>query len=367
MRATKTFTRRDLLATTAKAGAVASMVRPALAQPVRSAGPARPVAVSSLNGLAAVKLAVEKMVAGVPPVGAAVAGVALVEADPDVVTVGYGGLPNEEGVVQLDAGVMDGTTMRAGAVAAIERVMHPAAVALEVMRRTDRVLLVGEGALKFARAHGFPEQNLLTERARKIWLYWKENLSGKDDWLPGLKEAEDPDIQWFIERYGDSDFRPQGTIHLSACGLDGQVGCCTSTSGLFFKMPGRVGDSPLVGAGLYCDSEVGSAGGVGHGESNIISVGAHSVVEFMRQGRSPEAACLATLERVVRNTRVDYLKDAAGRPKNNLLLYAVNRSGEVGSAAIWPGRRTQYAVCRAGSEPQVLDCAYLYKLESGKR
>jgi N4-(beta-N-acetylglucosaminyl)-L-asparaginase len=367
MRAKKTLTRRDLLATTAKAGAIAAMVRPASAQSVQPASPARPVAVSSLNGLAAVKLAVDRMVAGAPPVDATVAGVALVEADPDVVTVGYGGLPNEEGVVQLDAAVMDGTTMRAGAVAAIERVMHPAAVALEVMRRTDRILLVGEGALKFARAHGFPEQNLLTERARKIWLYWKENLSGKDDWLPDAKEIEDPDIRWFIEKYSDVYFRPTGTIHLSACAVDGQLGCCTSTSGLFFKMSGRVGDSPLVGAGLYCDSEVGSAGGVGHGESNIISVGAHTVVEFMRQGKSPEAACLATLERVVRNTRVEHLKDDTGRPKNNLLLYAVNRSGEVGSAAIWSGPRTQYAVCRAGTEPEVLNCAYLYKLESGKR
>jgi N4-(beta-N-acetylglucosaminyl)-L-asparaginase len=235
------------------------------------------------------------------------------------------------------------------------------------MRRTDRILLVGEGAFRFARAHGFPEQDLLTERARKIWLYWKENLSGKDDWLPGPKEIDDPDIRWFIETYGDSYFRPTGTIHLSACGADGQMGCCTSTSGLFFKMPGRVGDSPLVGAGFYCDSEVGSAGGVGHGESNIISAGAYAVVEFMRQGRSPEAACLAALERVAHNTRLRYLEDEAGRPKNNLLLFAVNRSGQVGSAAIWPGSRTQYAVCRAGSEPQVLDCAYLYKAEAGKR
>lgn len=362
----KTLTRRDLIATTAKAVAVAAVVQPTLAQPAKPTSLARPVAVASRNGLAAVKLAVERMLAGAAPVNAAVAGVAIPEGDPDEVGVGYGGLPNEDGVVQLDAAVMDGTTMRAGAVAALERVKYPAAVALEVMRHTNRILLVGEGALKFARAYGFPEENLLTERSRKIWLLWKENASGKDDWLPDAKEVEDPDIRWFIERYGDSYFRPDGTIHLSACAADGQLGCCTTTSGLFFKVSGRVGDSPLVGCGLYCDSEVGSAGGTGHGESNIISVGAHTVVELMRQGKSPEAACLATLERVVGNTRLAYLKDEAGRPKNNLLLYAVNRAGEVGSAAIWSGEGSKYSVCRAGSEPQLVDCAYLYRREPTK-
>ncbi len=354
------ITRRDLIATTAKAAAVAAAVGPA----VSHAAPApltRPVAVSSMNGIHAVKLAVDRMSAGASPVDAAVAGVGLVEADPEDVTVGYGGLPNEDGVVQLDAAVMDGTTMRAGAVAALERIVHPAQVALEVMRHTTRILLVGEGALRFARDYGFPEQDLLTERSRKIWMFWKENASQHDDWLPTGKESDDPDIQWFIKKFSDVYFRPQGTIHLSACGEGGQLGCCTTTSGLFFKMSGRVGDSPLIGAGLYCDGEVGSAGGTGHGESNIIAVGAHTVVEFMRHGQSPEAACLATLERVVRNTKLDYLRDGKGRPKNNLLLYAVSRSGEVGGAAIWAGERSRYAVCRAGSEPQLFDCAYLFK------
>lgn len=355
------MTRRDLITTTAKAAAVAAAVGPAFAQAAPPPPLARPVAVSSMNGIHAVKLAVERMSAGASPVDAAVAGVGLVEADPEDVTVGYGGLPNEDGVVQLDAAVMDGTTMRAGAVAALERIVHPAQVALEVMRHTTRILLVGEGALRFARDYGFPEQDLLTERSRKIWMFWKENASQHDDWLPTGKESDDPDIQWFIKKYSDVYFRPQGTIHLSACGEGGQLGCCTTTSGLFFKMSGRVGDSPLIGAGLYCDGDVGSAGGTGHGESNIIVAGGHTVVEFMRHGSSPEAACVATLERVVRNTKLEYLKDAKGRPKNNLLLYAVNRAGEVGGAAIWAGERTKYAVCRAGSEPQLVECAYLFK------
>ncbi len=351
-----TITRRDLITSTTVAAA-GTLVRSARAAAPTAA--ARPVAVASANGLAAVKLAVERMLGGAAPVDAAVAGVAIPEADPDDVTVGYGGLPNEDGVVQLDAAVMDGTIMRAGAVAALERIKHPAQVALEIMRRTDRILLVGEGALRFARAHGFPEENLLTERSRKIWLYWKENAAPKDDWLPDPSEANDPDIIWYIKKYGDADFRPCGTIHLSACAADGQVGCATTTSGLFFKMSGRVGDSPLVGAGLYCDGEVGSAGGTGHGESNIIVCGAHTVVEFMRQGKTPEAACVATLERVVRNTKLAYLRDEKGRPKNNLALYALDRAGEVGGAALWSGAK--FAVCRAGSEPVLQDCAYLYR------
>ncbi|MGE5235358.1 MAG: N(4)-(beta-N-acetylglucosaminyl)-L-asparaginase [Acidobacteriota bacterium] len=355
----KPISRRDLIATATKAAALAAVTPAAQVRAAAPGSAARPVAVASANGLAAVRLAVERMTAGVSPVDAAVAGVALVEADPDDVTVGYGGLPNEDGVVQLDAAVMDGTTMRAGAVAALEKIKHPAQVALEVMKRTTRVLLVGEGALRFATAHGFPEENLLTERARKIWLYWKENAAPADDWLPDPKESDDPDIKWFAAKYGDAFFRPTGTIHLSAVAGDGSLGCCTTTSGLFFKLPGRVGDSPLIGCGLYCDPEVGSAGSTGHGESCIISVGAHTVVEFMRQGKSPEAACLAALERVAHNTRLPYLRDGRGRPKNNLSFYAVNRAGEVGGATMWSGFR--FAMCRAGGEPGLVESAYLFR------
>ena len=349
------LTRREVIA-----GAAAT----AAATLAQGAPPAlvRPVAIAKHTGLNAVKAAVERMAAGERPVDAAVAGVSLVEADPDEISVGYGGIPNEEGVVQLDAAVMDGASMRAGAVAALERIKHPSQVALAVMRRTTRILLVGEGALKFARAHGFAEENLLTERSRKIWLHWKDTLAGKDDWLPDPRAVDDPDIRWFIERQGGSHFSHDGTMHVSACAADGSLGCCTSTSGLFFKLSGRVGDSPLVGCGLYCDGEVGSAGATGHGESCIINAGAHTVVEFIRQGKSPEQACLATLERVVRTTREEYLKDSRGRPRNNLVLYAVNRAGEVGSAAMWSGSR--YAVCRAGEEPRLVDCPHLFKREA---
>src|SRR5207253_10992028 len=213
-------TRRDIIRSAA--------ILPVVAQ-VRTRAPARaaslPVVIASANmksptesgGLNAVRKAWEILAAGGDPVDAVVSGVNLVENDPDDVTVGYGGIPNEEGVVQLDASVMDGRTMKAGAVGALERIKNPSKVARLVMERTNRVFVVGEGALKFAKAHGFAEENLLTERSRKIWLYWKEKLSGKDDWMPaGNEEEKDPDIRWYIEKYGAEDFRRQGTINCEA-------------------------------------------------------------------------------------------------------------------------------------------------------
>ncbi len=331
-----------------------------LAGPPSRKGARRPVAVASANGLEAVQRAVERMEAGMSPVEAAVEGVALVEDDPDDVTVGYGGLPNAEGVVQLDACCMDGATMRAGAVAALERVRHPARVALEVMRRTTRVLLVGEGALRFARMLGFPEENLLTERARKIWLYWKEHMSDSDDWVAPPGEVEDPDVAWFIEKYGP--VRPTGTINLCAVNHTGVLGGTTTTSGLFFKIPGRVGDSPLIGAGLFVDGEVGAAGATGRGESVIQVAGSHTVVELMRRGKNPTDACLGALERIVAATRVPDLLDRQGRPRFGVKFYAVNARGEYGSASLWEGGR--FAVCRAGGAPRLEDCAFLYEKDA---
>jgi len=315
------------------------------------------VAVSSANGIEPVRLAVERMDAGVRPVDAAVEGVGLAEADPMDVTVGYGGLPNADGVVQLDACCMDGPTMRAGAVAALEGFRHPAKVALDVMRRTSRVLLVGAGAARFARQMGYQTEDLLTDRSRRIWQYWKANMSGVDDWIPAPDDIEDPGVKWFIDKVGA--IRPTGTINLCAVNGDGVVGGTTTTSGLFFKIPGRVGDSPLIGAGLFVDNEVGVAGSTGRGESVIQVAGSHTVVEFMRNGASPTEACQNAIERVVEATRVDYLLDPKGRPKFDVKFYAVNRGGTVGAASIWSD--AQFAVCQTGEEPELRDCPYAYE------
>jgi N4-(beta-N-acetylglucosaminyl)-L-asparaginase len=245
---------------------------------------------------------------------------------------------------------MDGPTHRAGAGASLHHIKTPSSVALLVMRRSDHILLVGEGALRFARAHGFQEENLLTEKSRKLWLYWKETLSDKDDWFPPTPEeiAKDPILK----------NRPTGTIHLSARNASGDLGCTTTTSGLAFKIPGRVGDSPLIGDGLYCDNEVGSAGGTGRGEASILACGAFAVVERMRGGRKPIDACLDILARVVDQSRKNGNADGDGKPTFNLTLYALAKDGSFGSAALFS--KQKFAVADdAGA--RLMDCGFLFE------
>ena len=341
-----TLSRRKLLGT---AAAAAALSKAALAQKPLPAS--RPVAVSSSNGLRAVAEAVKRMQAGQDPLDSAIAGVNIVEDDPNDMTVGYGGVPNEECVVQLDACVMHGPTARAGAVASLEGVKNPSRLAKLVMESTDHVLLVGPGARHFATMNGFPVENLLTEKARKVWLFWKQNLSDKDKWLEPDPEHYDPDVKAFIDEFGWDEFRkPQrgGTIHLSAVDARGDLAGCTSTSGLFFKMPGRVGDSPIIGAGCFTDNEVGSAGSTGRGEANILVSGGHLTVEFMRQGKHPKDACLMTLERIAKTTREKRLLAAPRRPNFSIAFYAVNKQGQYGGASMYAmgatGKRRQFAV-----------------------
>ncbi len=297
--------------------------------------PKHPVVVASANGYpACTERAMEQILAGKPVVDAVVAGVNLVEDDPNDHTVGYGGLPNEEGVVELDASVMDGKTGLAGAVASLRNIKNPSKVALLVMRYTDHVLLVGEGALRFARAHGFQEENLLTPEAREIWLYWKSTLSDKDDWLPKPKEGLPKDVHKFFEI--------TGTINCDAVDRDGNLAGVTTTSGLAFKIPGRVGDSPLIGAGLFVDNAVGAAGSTGRGEANIVTAGSATVVEAMRQGKHPKDACLVALRRIAEATKVERLQRPDGRPAFQVKFYAVDKAGRHGGAALWPG--AEYAV-----------------------
>jgi N4-(beta-N-acetylglucosaminyl)-L-asparaginase len=307
------------------------------------------LAVGSANGLRALDRAVELLRGGADPLEAAVAAVSFVEADPNDWTVGYGGLPNEEGVVELDAAVMHGPTHRAGAVAALRGIRHPSQVAKLVMERTDHVLLVGEGAQRFAMAHGFKVEDLLTERARKIWLYWKETHSDKDDWLPPPPDQVDPEVKAFFER-------PTGTIHVSVRTPAGDLAACTSTSGLAFKIPGRVGDSPIVGAGLFVDNDVGAAGSTGRGEANLVQSSCALIVEFLRRGMKPVEACLALLERIVQKTRDPRLLKAPGKPNFQLIFYALTKDGQYGAASLWKGKK--YAV-HDGTQSRLLDCAYL--------
>ena len=358
-------TRRDLIKSAA--------LLPLAAQARNAPGPAkkgsRPLVIASHNGLEAVRKAYSILASGGDPLDAVISGVNIVEDDPNDVTVGYGGIPNEEGVVQLDASVMDGRTMKAGAVGALENIKNPSRVARLVMERTNRVFLVGPGALKFAKAHGFAEENLLTERSRKIWLYWKEKLSGHDDWIErGDEEEKDPDIRWYIEKYGTSDFRSHGTINCDAITANGDLVGTTTTCGLFFKIPGRLGDSPVIGAGLYVDGEVGACGSTGWGEGNLRSCGSHTVIEFLRQGKSPEEAALRTLERIVALAKEK--RDARGRLTENIQFYVVNKKGEYAGVAVYDGSygasgkfsRSRFAVADA-SGARLEESAYLFQRE----
>ena len=303
--------------------------------------------------MAAVAKAIELVRSGSDALDSVIAGVNIVEDDPNDNSVGYGGLPNEEGVVELDSAVMHGLTHRAGAVASIRNIKNPSKVAKVVMERSDHVLIVGEGALRFAKAHGFAEENLLTDRARLEWLKWKENLSKEDDWLPA-HTSEDKDIGGLFEPY----YRHTGTIHCSAIDMKGNISCVTTTSGLAFKIPGRVGDSPIIGAGLYCDNEVGSAGSTGRGEANLINCSSVMVVEFMRHGKSPEQACLDVCKRIVDHNKMRRLKNDDGKPSFNVNFYAINKKGNYGAASIFSGPK--FAL-HDGTAAKLLDVAYLYK------
>jgi N4-(beta-N-acetylglucosaminyl)-L-asparaginase len=295
--------------------------------------------------LAATQKAYELIQAGKDPLEAVVEGVAIVEADPKDTSVGFGGLPNEQGVVELDAAVMHGPTHLAGAVAALRNIKHPAQVALQVMKRSDHVLLVGEGALNFARALGFPEENLLTERARKIWLHWKMNLSDKDDWLaPDPSEVDEETAAFFAARsvsrmvagrVRQHFIRPTGTIHCSALNAQGDMACTTTTSGLAFKIPGRVGDSPIIGAGLYVDNEIGTCGSTGRGEANLQNLSSFAAVELMRGGMPPREAGLEICRRIVKHTRRPDLLDDQGRPDFDVKFYLLDKSGRFAGVSLY--------------------------------
>ena len=237
------------------------------------------------------------------------------ELDPEDTSVGYGGLPNMNGGVQLDASIMNGSDHNCGSVACIEGIKTPSSVARLVMERTDHIHLVGKGAQDFALMHGFKIENLLTEKTRKIWVKWRENLSDKDDYLPPLNS-------------NDSGKRTTGTINVLGLNNDGDIAGITTTSGLAWKIPGRIGDSPIIGAGLYVDNEVGAVGATGRGEEMIRSCGSFLGVELMRNGKSPQEACEEVCKRIV---------DINGGPSKvnfNDKIVALGKNGDVGCASI---------------------------------
>jgi N4-(beta-N-acetylglucosaminyl)-L-asparaginase len=344
--------RRDFLSTTAAALAASSLlprsVDAASVGPVYASGVptgavrARPTVMGSGNGLRGVKVAYDRIVAGGDTLDAIIAGVNIQELDPDDQSVGLGGLPNAQGVVQLDASCMHGPTRRAGAVGCLEDIATPSLVAKAVMDYTDHIMLVGDDARRFAIEMGFKTQDLLTEKTRQDWLRWRATRNPSDAYL---------------DYSGDVDIKfTTGTINLNAVNAAGDLSSVTTTSGMGWKVPGRVGDSPIVGAGQYCDNTVGAAGSTGRGEANIKVCGGFLTVEFMRQGLAPQQAALKTLERVVAMTEARLL-DSRGRPRFDLQFYALGKDGRYAGAALYEG--ANFAVCDERG-PRVESCAFLY-------
>ena len=368
-------TRREFFRTGAVTGLTARLFGGLPPAALAQSKGSRPLVIASANGLRATAKAMEMIRAGKDTLDAVVAGVTIVEDDPKDMSVGYGGLPNEDGVVELDASVMHGPTKRAGAVASIQKIKNPAQVAKMVMERTSHVLLVGPGALRFAVAHGFKEQDLLTDEARIVWLRWKEKMSDDDGWGPG--PGSPPDAKQ-SKLYDGTPVRaellaladeyiahpPTGTINCLAINERGDLSGTTTTSGLFHKLAGRVGDSPLIGCGLFVDNEVGAAGSTGLGEECIKINGAHTVVEMMRKGMSPTDAALEACKRIAANHNNDKTK----LKKFNITFYALNKNGEHGAANLWgyevnargERKRGQYAV-HDGRDNKLHEVAYVYE------
>jgi len=380
--------RRDFLAAGATAAAGVALGNPLLgespgtehraANMANSAGAAaRPVVIASDNGIRGVKKAYDMIVAGSDTLDAIIAGVNIQELDPDDMSVGLGGLPNEDGVVQLDASCMHGPTKRAGAVGCLEDIATPSLVAKAVMDYTDHIMLVGHDAKRFALKMGFKEQNLLTEKSRLEWIKWKSRLNANDMWLepadttslpsqPSTRPNSAPrrtppsgegggGEKVTYDEYGVA--HTWGTINMNAVDANGDMSSVTTTSGISWKVPGRVGDSPIIGAGQYCDNTVGAAGSTGRGESNIKVCGAFLAVELMRQGQSPEQAIMKVMERVIAMTEKRLLNDR-GRPYFDLQFYALAKDGRFAAATAYAG--SQFAVCDAQG-PRHVDCAYLFK------
>ncbi len=331
----------------------------------------KPVVVSSANGhrfknggpVTCVEKAFALITGGQDVLDALLAGVNIVELDPDDNSVGYGGLPNGDGVVQLDASCMHGPTKRAGGVACLEGVRTPSLVARSVLESTDHHLLVGQDAQRFARQMGFPiEPDLNTPQSRKLWLEWRRRTD--PDRYPDPKKRAEAGFRALLAMVQDGLLDAAhiyGTINGSAVGPSGDIAGVTTTSGMAWKIPGRVGDSPILGAGIYVDGEVGAAGSTGRGEANLYGLCSFLVVEKMRQGLSPRDAGLEALKRIRANTIERRLLNARGLPNFNVDFYVVNARGEHAGVSLYASR---YAVCTENG-PQILDTVALFDGEPG--
>ena len=345
---------------------------------IRTARAVKPVVIASANGhfhknggtKTCVETAFAAMVQGTDVLEALIAGVNIVELDPADTSVGYGGLPNADGIVQLDSCCMHGPTKRAGGVAALEGVRTPSRVAHAVMQYTDHHLVVGAGAQTFARNMGFTiEADLNTEASRKAWLEWKRRTDPEHYLDPGKRQSADRRI--LGELIADGVTAPRhiwGTINCDGISAGGAIAGVTTTSGLAWKIPGRVGDSPILGAGLYVDGGVGAAGSTGRGEANLFGLSSFLVVELMRQGMHPKDAGLEALRRIRSNTVEKRLRKGNGDPNFNVTFYALNARGEFAAVAMYGeddndrgwagqvnGRRVRYAACTE-SGAEMLHC-----------
>ena len=367
-----TFSRRDFVKTSVL-GAVTAGVGAHAAIPEgladnsqghasQSDSTKRPIIICANNGYAYVEAAYAFLKGGGDTLDAGIRVVKGPEDDPNDDSVGLGGLPNEEGVVELDACCMHGPTRRAGSVGGVRNIKNVSMVAKAVMEHTGHVMLVGEGAERFAVVMGFPRENLLTEHSRKIWLLWKEFNSERDWWGPSIADPHwhaptlesKPQaelwrewIQQLQQRAADLGiepelrlaavrkvlFPPTGTIHCSVLNEKGEMSGITTTSGLAFKLPGRCGDSPIIGAGCYTDQDVGSAGATGSGEENIKVAGAHTIVENMRHGMSPQEAGVDALKRIVRN----YNGDMNKLRFMDMTYYVLRKDGAYAGVSLWEG------------------------------
>jgi N4-(beta-N-acetylglucosaminyl)-L-asparaginase len=333
----------------------------------------KPIVIASANGhryrnggtVTCVEKAFSMMTQGADVLDALVAGVNIVELDPDETSVGYGGLPNADGVVQLDSCCMHGPRKRAGGVAAIEGVKTPASVALKVMQETDHHLIVGKGAQDFARTMGFEIfQDLNTDKSRKAFIEWKRRVDPLHYLDPIKRDAALRQIALDMAADGFFDRNHiYGTINCNGVNAKGEVCGVTTTSGLAFKIPGRVGDSPVLGAGLYLDNDAGAAGSTGRGEANLYNLTSYQIVENLRRGMHPKDAGVDALKRIQRNTIEKRLLNEKGEPNFDINFYILSAAGEHAGVAMFAGNDVHYAVCTENG-PQLVACEGLFQGKS---